>query len=93
MQKITVSCSYCGEDVEKEVRFVVRAEESGLNLYCDKVCSNMNRRKQTRLEEIEKIYNMQLEKRAKKHYGEYWQCYIGLHHIKKLIKNPNYEKR
>lgn len=40
-----VVCKQCGEKCEKPVNYINRAKKSGANLYCDRECAGLSRRK------------------------------------------------
>jgi hypothetical protein len=82
----TVQCSRCGADCEKSNGHINRARKVGAQLYCDKACAGRGRRVERTVEQKKaKKRDYDAQYRAKKEYGEFWQCFLVVASIDKEV--------
>src|SRR5438046_492055 len=61
-------CAHCGKEADKPADHVNRAREAGLNLYCNRRCSGLGRRKPRKTKaqkrEEKRLYDIQYRKNS-----------------------------
>ena len=102
---IKIKCSYCGYVGEKLVGEVNRARKKGLNIYCNRKCAGLGRRRditEDEFKENKRIYDIEFRKknaaRLKKEKSDYFQrtydpTLAALHRAKYKKEKPYIEKR
>lgn len=77
---VTITCDYCGCEVQKRLALYNRAKKDGSSLYCNIKCAGYGRRNNKTIEQkkaekatYDKEYRERNKERIKKRHAEYFQ--------------------